>query len=40
MSPEGTEFIEEILDRHQIPDDEVETSTEWIANEYSIQDGA
>jgi DNA polymerase epsilon subunit 2 len=33
------EFIEKILDQHDIPDDQVEQAVEWIAKEYNKQDG-
>ena len=39
MGPESIEFIEEVLDRHDIADEDIEFSTEWIAKEYSRQDG-
>ncbi|KAH9844250.1 epsilon DNA polymerase [Rhodofomes roseus] len=40
LGPESLEFLEEILDRHEIPDEEVEFSIEWIAKEYNKQDDA
>ena len=40
LGPESLEFLEDILDRHETPDDEVEFSIEWIAKEYNKQDGA
>lgn len=33
------EFLEELLDRHEIADEEVEFSMEWMAKEYNKQDG-
>ena len=39
LGPETLELLEEILDRHDIPDEEVEFSIEWIAKEYNKQDG-
>jgi hypothetical protein len=32
--------LEEILDRHEIADEDVESSTETLAKEYNKQDGA
>lgn len=40
LAPDGIAFIEDILDKHEIPDDDIETSTNWIARECSKQDGA
>ncbi|THH14637.1 hypothetical protein EW146_g5729 [Bondarzewia mesenterica] len=40
LGPEELEFLETILDRHEIPDDEVELSMELIAKEYNKQDGS
>ncbi|KZT12506.1 epsilon DNA polymerase [Laetiporus sulphureus 93-53] len=40
LGPEALEFIEEILDRHEIADEDVEFSIEWIAKEYNKQDDA
>lgn len=39
MSPDAIAFVEDILEKHEIPDEDVEFSTEWIAKEYSRQDG-
>ena len=33
------EFLEELLDRHEVADGDVEFSVEWIAKEYNKQDG-
>ncbi|KAL6309658.1 epsilon DNA polymerase [Sparassis latifolia] len=40
LGPEALEFVEELLDRHEIPDEDVEFSIEWIAKEYNKQDDA
>jgi hypothetical protein len=32
--------LEEILEEHEIPDNEVQESLEVIAKQYSLQDGA
>ncbi|GJE84193.1 epsilon DNA polymerase [Phanerochaete sordida] len=40
LGPEALEFIEEVLERHEIPDDQVEQAVEWIAKEYNKQDDA
>ena len=37
--PESLEFLEELLDRHDIADEDIEFSIEWIAKEYNKQDG-
>ena len=39
MGPDSIELIEDILDKHDIPEEDIESSTEWIAREYSRQDG-
>lgn len=39
MGPESLEFLEDLLDRHEIRDGDVEFSIEWIAKEYNKQDG-
>lgn len=39
LSPDAIEFLEGILDNHEIPDDEVEHSMETLAKEYNKQDG-
>ena len=33
------EFLEDLLDRHDIADEDVEYSIEWMAKEYNKQDG-
>ncbi|KAH9938205.1 DNA polymerase epsilon subunit B [Fomitopsis serialis] len=40
LGPESLEFLEEILERHEIPDEDAEFSIEWIAKEYNKQDDA
>ncbi|KIJ70051.1 hypothetical protein HYDPIDRAFT_104735 [Hydnomerulius pinastri MD-312] len=40
LGPEALQFLEEVLDRHEIADDEVEFSIETIAREYNKQDDA
>lgn len=40
LGPEALEFLEEILDQHEIADGDVEYSIEWIAKEYNKQDDA
>ena len=39
LGPESLEFLEDILEQHDIADEDVEFSTEWIAKEYNKQDG-
>lgn len=39
LGPESLEFLGELLDRHEIADEEVEFSMEWMAKEYNKQDG-
>lgn len=39
LGPDSLEFLEELLDRHEIADEEVEFSMEWMAKEYNKQDG-
>ena len=39
LGPETLEFLEDILDRHEIADEDVEFSIEWMAKEYNKQDG-
>ena len=39
LGPESLEFLEEILERHEIPDEDADFSIEWIAKEYNKQDG-
>lgn len=40
LGPESLEYLEQILEHHEIPIEEVESSVEWIAREYNKQDGA
>ncbi|KAF9226558.1 DNA polymerase epsilon, subunit B [Gyrodon lividus] len=40
LGPEALQFLEEVLDRHDIVDEEVEFSIETIAREYNKQDDA
>uniref|UniRef100_A0A0W0FJU1 DNA polymerase epsilon subunit n=1 Tax=Moniliophthora roreri TaxID=221103 RepID=A0A0W0FJU1_MONRR len=40
LGPDALEFLEEIIERHEIGDEEVETAMEAIAKEYNKQDGA
>lgn len=40
LGPEALQFLEEILDRHEIKDEDVEFSIETIAREYNKQDDA
>ncbi|KAI0375580.1 epsilon DNA polymerase [Pilatotrama ljubarskyi] len=40
LGPESLEFLEELLDRHEIADEDVEFSIEWMAKEYNKQDDA
>ncbi|KAI0081719.1 epsilon DNA polymerase [Panus rudis PR-1116 ss-1] len=40
LGPEALEYLEDILDSHEIPDEDVEFSIEWIAKEYNKQDDA
>ncbi|KAL7282368.1 hypothetical protein ACG7TL_003838 [Trametes sanguinea] len=40
LGPESLEFLEDLLDRHDIADEDVEFSMEWIAKEYNKQDDA
>ena len=40
LGPDALEFLEQILDAHDIDDSEVESSIETIAKEYNKQDGA
>ena len=39
LGPESLEFLEDLLDRHEIEDEDVEFSIEWMAKEYNKQDG-
>lgn len=39
LGPEALQFLEEILDRHEIANEEIESSVETIAREYNKQDG-
>ncbi|KIP10726.1 hypothetical protein PHLGIDRAFT_22162 [Phlebiopsis gigantea 11061_1 CR5-6] len=40
LGPEALEFIEDVLERHDIPDEQVEQAVEWVAKEYNKQDDA
>ncbi|KAI0771567.1 epsilon DNA polymerase [Trametes elegans] len=40
LGPDSLEFLEELLDRHEIADEDVEFSIEWMAKEYNKQDDA
>ncbi|CAL1700805.1 unnamed protein product [Somion occarium] len=40
LGPEALEYLEDILDSHEIPDHDVEYAIEWIAKEYNKQDDA
>ncbi|KAM5540454.1 hypothetical protein V8D89_005912 [Ganoderma adspersum] len=40
LGPESLEFLEDILDRHDIAVGDIEFSIEWIAKEYNKQDDA
>lgn len=40
LGPDTLEFIEAILDSHEIVDADVESSVETLAREYNKQDGA
>ncbi|KAI0347310.1 epsilon DNA polymerase [Trametopsis cervina] len=40
LGPEALEFLEDILNRHDVADEDVEYSVEWIAKEYNMQDDA
>ncbi|KAI0058985.1 DNA polymerase epsilon, subunit B [Artomyces pyxidatus] len=40
LGPDELDFLESILDQHDIPDDDVELSIELIAKEYNKQDDA
>ncbi|KAI0702873.1 epsilon DNA polymerase [Cytidiella melzeri] len=40
LGPEALEFLEDILDKHEISNDDIEFSVEWIAKEYNKQDDA
>jgi DNA polymerase epsilon subunit 2 len=39
LGPDALQFLEEILERHDIADNDVEFSIETIAREYNKQDG-
>ena len=39
LGPEELDFLEDVLDRHEISDNDVENSIELIAKEYNKQDG-
>ncbi|KAH9853528.1 epsilon DNA polymerase [Lenzites betulinus] len=40
LGPESLEFLEDLIDRHDIADGDVEFSIEWMAKEYNKQDDA
>jgi DNA polymerase epsilon subunit 2 len=40
LGPDALEFLEDILEKHHIADEDVEYSVELIAKEYNKQDGA
>ncbi|KAH9943488.1 epsilon DNA polymerase [Epithele typhae] len=40
LGPESLEFLEDVLDRHEIALEDVEFSVEWLAKEYNKQDDA
>lgn len=40
LAPESLDFLEKILEHHEIPPEDVEFSVEWIAKEYNKQDDA
>lgn len=39
MGPDALEFLEDVLDKHEIRDEDVEYSIDLIAKEYNKQDG-
>jgi hypothetical protein len=39
LGPDELEYLEDVLERHDISDEDVETSIELIAKEYNKQDG-
>jgi hypothetical protein len=39
LTSEAIQFLEEILDEHEVQDEDVQHSVEVIAKEYSVQDG-
>lgn len=39
LGPEEVEFLEEVIDRHAIPDEDVEASIDVIAKQYNLQEG-
>ena len=39
LGPDALAFLEDILVRHEIADDDVESSVETLAQEYNKQDG-
>jgi hypothetical protein len=39
LGPDSLAYLEEIVVKYAIPDDEVEASIEFIAKEYNRQDG-
>ncbi|THH32936.1 hypothetical protein EUX98_g1271 [Antrodiella citrinella] len=40
LGPEALEYLEDVIERHDIPDDEVEGAIEFFAKEYNRQDDA
>ncbi|KAH8105899.1 epsilon DNA polymerase [Cristinia sonorae] len=40
LGPEALEYLEEVIDRHDIPEDQIEDSVEFFAKEYNRQDDA
>lgn len=39
LGPDALEFIEQVLDDHDVSDEDIEHSVELIAKEYNRQDG-
>lgn len=39
LGPDALEFLEDVLDKHEILDEDVESSIDLIAKEYNKQDG-
>lgn len=39
LGPDASQFLEEILDHHEIADEDIESTIETLALEYSKQDG-
>lgn len=40
LGPDALEFLERVLDDHDIADEDVEASIDMLAKEYNKQDGA